>query len=63
MKIVIAKDKQANIRKEGKMVRISKEVDDQLEELSEISGVSKTRLADSLLRKALDCVEIVESEV
>lgn len=63
MKVTIVKDKQASIRKDGKMVRISKEVDEQLEELSEQTGHSKARIADLLLRKAIACVEVVENEV
>ena len=62
-KIIIHKQSGANIRKNGVLIRISPESKQQLEELSEETGISTTRLADFLLKKALKLVEVVESEI
>ena len=59
-KIILKKQSGANIRKDGRMIRISAEVDDKLESLSEQTGHSKTRIADLLLKKAIDQVEVVD---
>ena len=61
-KIILKKQAGANIRKDGRMIRISAEVDDKLESLSEQTGHSKTRIADVLLKKAIDQVEVVDVE-
>lgn len=61
-KIILKKQSGASIRKDGRMIRISAEVDDKLEELSEQTGRSKSRIADYLLKKAFDLVEIVDEE-
>lgn len=52
-----------SIRKDGKIIRISKEVDADLERLSEESGISKTRIADLLLKKAIAAAVVVENEI
>ena len=57
-KIILKKQAGANIRKDGKHVRISIETDNRLEELSEATGRSKAYIADVLLKKAFDYVEI-----
>lgn len=62
-KIIIHKQTTGSIRKDGVMIRISKEVSQQLESLSEETGLSKTRVADYLLKKALAVVEVVENEI
>lgn len=62
-KIIIHKQSGANIRQNGVLIRISPETKQQLDELSEETGISTTRLADFLLKKALKLVEVVESEV
>ena len=61
-KIILKKQSGASIRKDGRMVRISAEVDDKLESLSVQTGYSKTRIADLLLKKAIDQVEVVDVE-
>ena len=61
--IIIHKQTGTNIRKEGKMIRISAEADSQLEALSEETGISKARLADYLLRKAIGAVVVEETEI
>lgn len=62
-KIIIQKQTGVNIRRDGVLIRISPEVNQQLDSLSEETGISKTRLADFLLKKALKAVEVVESEI
>lgn len=59
-KIVIQKQTSTSIRKNGVQVRISQEINSKLDELSEETGIAKTRIIDLLLRKALEQVEIVE---
>lgn len=59
-KIILKKQSGASIRKDGRMIRISAEVDDKLEELSEQTGHAKTRIADLLLKKAIEQVEVVD---
>ena len=63
MEKIIIQKQSGSIRKEGMMVRVSKEVNQRLESLSEETGYSKTRLADMLLRKALAAVEVAEDEI
>lgn len=61
--IIIQKQGGIGIRKDGKMVRISLDVDERLEKLSEETGYTKTRLADYLLSMALDAVKVVEGGI
>lgn len=60
MEKIIIRKRNSNIRKEGKMVRISSYVDEQLNRISQESGISKTYLADYLLSCAIEAVEIRE---
>ena len=62
-KIVIVKDKANFIRKDGLQVRIAPDINERLEELSEETGLAKTKVLDVILRKALTAVEVVESAV
>lgn len=62
-KIILAKQNGANIRKEGVLVRIAPDMNKKLDELSEETGIAKTRIIDVCLRKALAAVEIVESDI
>ena len=43
--------------------RVSTEVNERLDNLSEKTGISKQRITDYLLSKALDAVEVVECEI
>ena len=61
-KIILKKQAGASIRKDGKHVRISLETDNKLEALSDATGYSKSRIADLLLKKAIEQVEIVDEE-
>ena len=61
-KIKIPKQSGTSIRKDGKAIRVSLEVDTRLTELSDDTGFTKARLANFLLTKALDMVEVVEVE-
>ena len=61
-KIVISRQSGVGIRQDGKAVRISAEVDEKLGELSEETGYTKARIANFLLKKALEAVEVVEVE-
>lgn len=60
--ITIKKLNGCDIRKNGVQIRIAKDVNDQLDALSEETGYTKTKIADLLLRKALQCVVVEESE-
>lgn len=62
-KIVIVKDKANFILKDGLQVRIAPDINERLEELSEETGLAKTKVLDVILRKALTAVEVVESAV
>lgn len=61
-KIVLYKQGNGDIRKNGVLIRISPEVNQQLEALSEETGIAKTRIADCLLKKVLKNV-VVEDEI
>lgn len=60
--IIIPKQSGANIRKDGVMVRIAPDVNEKLDALSEETNIAKTRLIDVLLRKAIEVVQVVESD-
>lgn len=49
-------------REESVCIRIAKDVNEQLDTLSEETGYTKTMIADLLLRKALSAVVVTESE-
>lgn len=58
-KIIFHKVNSKPAGKTGGNVWVSKEVNDQLETLESETGITKQRIADLLLRKALEVVEIL----
>ena len=62
-KILIHKQNGKPIGKDGTSVWVSKAVNERLEALTLESGISKQRIVDYLLRKALEVTEVVESEI
>ena len=62
-KIIIQKQFTKPIRSESIQAWISKDVSEQLDKISNETGISKQRIMDFLLKKAIDSVEIVESEI
>lgn len=61
-KIIILKDKANFIRKEGTQVRIAADLHERLENISEETGLAKTKVLDVILRKAIEMVEVIECE-
>lgn len=51
------------VRSESIQCWISKDVSEQLDKISNETGISKQRITDLLLKKAIEAVEIVECEV
>lgn len=62
-KIVIQKQFTKPVRSESIQCWISKDISEQLDKVSNETGVSKQRIMDLLLKKALEAVEIVECEI
>lgn len=62
-KILIQKQFTRPVRSESVPCWISKDVSERLDEISNETGVSKQRVTDLLLKKALDAVEIIECEI
>lgn len=62
-KITIQKQFTKPNRSESVQCWISKEISEQLDKISNESGISKQRITDYLLKKACAAVEIVESEI
>lgn len=62
-KITIQKQFAKPDRKESVQCWISKDVSEQLDNISNETGLSKQRITDFLLKKALAAVEIVEAEI
>lgn len=62
-KIVIQKQFTKPIRSESVQAWISKDVSEQLDKISNETGISKQRITDLLLKKALEAVEVVDCEV
>ena len=62
-KILIQKMFTKPVRAESIQCWISKDVSERLDKVSNETGLSKQRIMDFLLKKALDAVEIVESEI
>lgn len=62
-KIIIQKQFTKPVRSESIQAWISKDVSEQLDKISNETGISKQRIMDFLLKKAIDSVEIVESEI
>lgn len=61
-KIIIHKIHNKPIGKAGGSVWVSKEVNDRLDNLADETGIAKQRITDFLLKKALEVVEVAESE-
>lgn len=62
-KIVIQKQFTKPVRSESVQAWISKDVSEELDKISNDTGVSKQRITDLLLRKALEVVEIIDCEI
>ena len=62
-KILSQKQFTRPVRSESVPCWISKDVSEKLDEISNETGVSKQRVTDLLLKKALDAVEVVECEI
>lgn len=62
-KIIIQKQFTKPVRSESIQCWISKDISEQLDKVSNETGVSKQRIMDLLLKKALEAVEIVECEI
>lgn len=62
-KIVIQKQFTKPVRSESIQCWISKDVSERLDVVSNDTGVSKQRIMDLLLKKALDAVEVIECEL
>ena len=62
-KIVIQKQFTKPVRNDSIQCWISKDVSERLDSVSNETGISKQRITDLLLKKALEAVEIVESEI
>jgi hypothetical protein len=61
--IKIAKTNTKPIGKAGSAIWVSKEVNDELDQLADETGIAKQRIVDCLLKKALSCVEVIESDI
>ena len=61
--IKITKLTGADIRKSGVQVRVAADINKELMELSEETGLTKALITDLLLRKALKYVRVVEQEI
>lgn len=61
--IKIAKQFTKPKRSESVQCWISKDISERLDTLSNDTGISKQRIADLLLKNALDAVEVVECEI
>ena len=62
-KITIQKQFTKPIRSESIQCWVSKDISEQLDRISNETGISKQRITDLLLKKAMEAVEIVECEV
>lgn len=62
-KITIQKQFTKPSRSESVQCWVSKEISEQLDKISNETGISKQRITDYLLKKACAAVEIVESEI
>jgi|GEM_PF-6790429 len=62
-KIIIQKQFTKPVRSESIQCWVSKDISEQLDNISNNTGISKQRIMDLLLKKALDAVEIIECEI
>ena len=63
MKILIQKQFTKPNRNDSIQCWISKDVSERLDQISNDTGISKQRIMDFLLKKAIDAVEIVDCEI
>lgn len=61
--IIIQKQFSKPVRSDSVTCWISKEVSDKLDELSNETGISKQRITDLLLKKALEAVEVIDCDI
>lgn len=61
--ITIKKMNGADIRKSGVQVRVAADINKELMDLSEETGMTKTLIVDLLLRKALNYVVVEEGDI
>ena len=61
--IIIQKQFTKPIRSESVQCWISRDISEQLDKISNDTGISKQRIADLLLKKAIEAVEIVDCEI
>ena len=62
-KLIIQKQFTKPVRSESIQCWVSKDVSEQLDKVSNDTGISKQRIMDLLLKKALEAVEIVDCEI
>lgn len=62
-KIIIQKQFTKPVRSESIQCWVSRDISEKLEKISNETGISKQRITDLLLRKAMEALEIVECEV
>lgn len=62
-KITIPKQFSKPVREESVTCWISKDVSESLDKISNETGISKQRIADLLLKKAIEAVEIIECDI
>lgn len=62
-KIKIARQYKKPARNERVVIWVSKDIRDALARVSEETGLSQQCLADLLLQKAMDAIEIVDSDI
>ena len=62
-KITIPKQFTKPVRGESVTCWISKDISESLDKISNETGISKQRIADLLLKKAIEAVEIIECDI
>lgn len=62
MERIVLKKIRNDIRKNGLQIRVAADVNYELQELSEVTGISKIQIVDTLLRAALRAVVIEEEQ-
>lgn len=62
-KIIIQKQFTKPVRSESMPCWISRDISEQLDKISNETGISKQRITDLLLKKAIESVEVVECEI
>lgn len=62
-KIIIQKQFTKPDRKESVQCWVSRDISDKLDSISNETGISKQRITDLLLKKAIEALEIVDQEI